>query len=274
MEKKQEQQASATAIRIENHDMPIYRIFSLEFFEDILRTKKLTFIQPKKWEDPYEIIGNCIKVTFETDDEQKSVIINQELPPIFAQCWSATEHSDTLFRAYSRVVKDKHSQKNTCPKEEGIRIKTTPRKLMQALLSKSPKNLPGDWFIGAVEYLPQDEVLNRIGNAIKGKGLAVYSDPKQRARLMLLKREAFYHENEQRVLFVPNDKDSVGEVLQIDIDPNEVFEEVFFDPRVDMFEREEREKNIKKLGFRGNIKRSDLYQGTLLHVELGKWAAS
>lgn len=265
-----EQQINESLIRIKDPDIPIYRIFPLWFFEEVLRLKRLTLVQPKSWEDPYEIIGDAIAVDFDTENGRKQKIINQELPPVFSQCWSATEESDTLLRAYSRVVKDKYSQRNTCPKEEGVRVKTTPRKLLSALLSNTPKRPEGYWFLGAVEYLKQDNVLNNIGITIKTNGLDAYRAPENRARLLLMKREAFSHENELRVLFVQRDTDSIREILQIPIDPNEVFEEISFDPRVDEFERKERKEVIKKLGFKGIINDNDLYQRTYLQIYVGE----
>ncbi|PMS43542.1 hypothetical protein [Vibrio parahaemolyticus] len=265
-----EQEIRKSLIGIDNPDMPIYRIFPLWFFEELLRVKKLTFVLPRSWEDPYEIIGDAIAVSYVEDGERKQDIINQELPPVFAQCWSATPESDTLLRAYSRVIKDSHSKRNICPKDEGVRVKTTPRKLMHSLLLNTPKTLYGTWFMGAVNYLDRQSLFNYIGNTIRKHGLKVYSNPNYRAKLLLLKREAFSHENELRVLFVQSEIQSTRSLLQVQIEPNMVFDEVSFDPRLDLFERKEREDVVRKLGFLGSINNNDLYQRVLLQISIDK----
>ncbi len=271
MDKKHiEQKVNESLVGIDNPEMPIYRIFPLWFFEELLRFKRLTFVSPKSWEDPYEIIGDAIAVSYVEDGTYKQDIINQELPPVFAQCWSATPESDTLLRAYSRVVKDPHSKRNTCPKDEGVRVKTTPRKLMYSLLSNTPSMLCGTWFMGAVNYLDRQSLFNDIGNTIRDNGLKVYSNPNYRAKLLLLKREAFSHENELRVLFIQRDIQPTRPLLQVQIDPNTLFDEVSFDPRLDEFERREREDVVRNLGFTGIINNNDLYQRILLQISIDK----
>jgi|GEM_PF-2984559 len=108
-------QIANSLIRVPDPDDSIYRIFLLWFFEEVLRLKQLVLVSPRNWEDPYEIIGESIAVDIERDGRIQQEIINQSLPPVFAQCWSATAESDTLLRTYSRVEKDPHSRRNTQP---------------------------------------------------------------------------------------------------------------------------------------------------------------
>ena len=90
----------------------------------------MVLVAPRLWEDPFEVIGNGIAVDRPRGDRIEQVIINQSLPPAYAQCWSATPESDTLLRAYSRVIKDPHFGRNICPRDEGVRVRSTPRKLL------------------------------------------------------------------------------------------------------------------------------------------------
>ncbi len=39
---------------------PIYRIFPLWFFEELLRLKQLVLVPPHLWEDPFEILASNI----------------------------------------------------------------------------------------------------------------------------------------------------------------------------------------------------------------------
>jgi hypothetical protein len=54
----------------------------------------------------------------------------------------------------------------------------------------------------------------------------------------------------------------------VDINPNAVFEEIAFDPRLAPFERIERETRIKTLGYSGPVATDALYQRTLFEVVL------
>nr|WP_176453700.1 hypothetical protein [Vibrio parahaemolyticus] len=141
---------------------------------------------------------------------------------------------------------------------------------MHSLLLNTPKTLYGTWFMGAVNYLDRQSLFNYIGNTIRKHGLKVYSNPNYRARLLLLKREVFSHENELRVLFVQSEIQSTRSLLQVQIEPNMVFDEVSFDPRLDLFERKEREDVVRKLGFLGSINNNDLYQRVLLQISIDK----
>ncbi|EKO3577004.1 hypothetical protein P0F01_003152, partial [Vibrio metschnikovii] len=59
-------------------------------------------------------------------------------------------------------------------------------------------------------------------------------------------------------------------LLQVQIDPNTLFDEVSFDPRLDEFERREREDVVRNLGFTGTINNNDLYQRILLQISIDK----
>lgn len=257
-------------IRIADPDAPIYRILPLWFLEETFRLKQLVLVSPRLWEDPLEIVGEPIAVNLHHDDRVEQQIINQSLPPAFAQCWSATAESDTLLRAYSRVVKDPHFGRNICPREEGVRVRSTGRKLLQAVIAGSAAGPKGYWFLGAVKYLSRALLLQEIANAIVRNGLGVFEVPSNRAKLLLLKRDAFSHEAEVRLLFVQHDAQPRADILQIPIEPSSVFDEISFDPRLKTFERRERETWIARAGFTGVVRESDLYQRTLLEVDVNQ----
>ncbi|MBI1896887.1 MAG: hypothetical protein HYS04_10210 [Acidobacteria bacterium] len=255
-------------IRLADADAPIYRIFPLWFLEEALRLRQLALVAPSKWEDPFEVVGDAIAVDIPRGNRIEQVIINQSLPPAFAQCWSRTVESDSLFRAYSRVVKDPHFRRNICPRDEGVRVRSSHRKLLRAVRSGNPSGLNGQWFVGAVMYLSREALLQEIANAIDRHGLQVFEVPSNRAKLLLLKREAFSHEAEVRVIYVQQNQEPRETSIRVPIEPSAVFDETSFDPRLETFERREREAVIRSLGYEGAITDSDLYQRTLLQVHL------
>ena len=90
-----------------------------------------------------------------------------------------------------------------------------------------------------------------------------------RAKSLLLKRLAFRHEAEIRIILISLTK-SEQDTFVIDINPNKVFDEVRFDPRLAEFERREREKRARDLGYRGSIDANSYYQRVLFQVPISK----
>ncbi len=255
-------------IRIPAPDHSIYRIFPLWFFEEVLRTKSLVLAHPSIWEDPLEIVGSFIGVNQKLNGKYSQENIAAPFARIFAQCWSATKESDTLLRAYSRVVKDPHVRRNIMPRDEGVRVRTSARKLLNAL-EAGTKELPkGCCYIGAVQYLPREALLQRIANAVGKFGKDFFSHPNNLATLALLKREAFSYEAEVRLIFVYDEIVPGTKIMRVRMDPNALFDEVTFDPRLESFERREREAVARDLGYTGNIIESDLYHRIELTVRL------
>jgi hypothetical protein len=93
-------------------------------------------VPPKKWEDPYEDL--CFRITMSAPDGSQKPL-SEYLVPTFAQCWSFEGHSDALLRAYSRVTRDQITSRNIEPKYEGVQVRTTPKRLVQALEQFSVK---------------------------------------------------------------------------------------------------------------------------------------
>lgn len=253
---------------IPDMNRPLYRIFPLWFFEAALRTNcgNLFLVRPHAWEDPFEDI--CDKIQFVTPDHRHTML-SPYLRPAFAQCWSFEGKSDALLRAYSRVSIDKASGRNTDPKYEGVQVKTTPARLVAAINKFSGKrnNPKLKFYLGAVQYTdnPGGEIaglLDQIGPVAIGKD-------DHRAATLLKKRKAFYHEQEVRIILV-GPSDMKTDNFRIDIDPNEVFEEVYFDPRL-KFERMEREQRVRELGYKGPFGHNDSYQGTFFTTPLTKY---
>src|SRR5262249_11955207 len=79
------------------------------------------------------------------------------------------------------------------------------------------------------------------------------------AELLLLKRRAFEHEAEVRVIIASRGVEFGRRILKIPFDPNMVFDELTFDPRLVPSEREERKLYAQSLGYTGPFNDSDLY---------------
>lgn len=258
--------APIVAIRLDvDLDRPLYRIFPLWAFEDMLRVRRLVLVPPSFWEDPLEDIPASIMMQ-RPDHSQKP--LNAYLHPARCQCWSFECESDSLLRAYSRVTIDPLHKRNTEPRNEGVMVRTTPRKLSAALRDWAQRVTWGKFFLGRVEYLANDEASQKIVNILANVGPVEMGRGLYRAQSLLLKRKAFSHEDEVRLIWVCEDRREVAEALTVNLNPNDFIEEVTFDPRLIRFEFLERQQSAKALGYKGAFAESQLYQRTFFQTPL------
>ncbi len=258
----------ANAIRLPDLDRPIYRIFPLWFFEAALTVNSgsLVLVAPSSWEDPLESLAAGVQMQA---PDFSSKMLHSYLKPTYAQCWSFEGESDALLRAYSRVTRDPVMSRNMDPKNEGVQVRTTPRKLIAALNCFLHKRQTADFrfYVGAVEYVTNPvqnffNLLNDVGPKAIGQG-------KNRAASLLWKRLAFQHEAEVRIILV-TENEVRGGLFYVETDLNQIFDDVRFDPRLAIFERIEREKRARDFGYKGAFSISDSYQRILLQANLPK----
>lgn len=138
--------------------------------------------------------------------------------------------------------------------KDSVRLTTTPRKLLQAL--KRHVGQYGDvrCFIGKVQYKRKDDLLEifKSINLLSNDGTGI-------AQSLLYKRPEFSHEREVRLIYSGDDHDSASDIFSFKIDPNEVFDRILFDPRMDGSLRRSYILAIKDLGCDVEVKRSTLY---------------
>lgn len=219
-------------------DTPIYRTMPIERLIQILESRKLTLMKPKKWEDPFE--NSFLLSKFILDG--KPVNLNPR-KSIYGLCWTIHQESDAIWRIYS------HDKR-------GVTVKTTPRKLLKSLNAAIGAFSSISCFIGKVKYLEKTEIYDeykKIAQRIS------QSDGKPLAESLLYKRAAFNHENEVRLLYHEHDKDCENDLFQFDINPYDLFDQIMFDPRLDRSIYDIYKDGIVKLGFTGKIIKSILY---------------
>lgn len=126
--------------------------------------------------------------------------------------------------------------------------------------------------IGKVTYKGEAKIGQDIVNIVNGKhGPNFFRSVQGRAESLLWKRDYFRHEEEIRVICLQRDGKLRSENLRhFAFDPNEVFEEISFDPRLISFEKLEREAEIKRLGYNGKVVRDDSYAKNFYLLEMHK----
>lgn len=217
-------------------DAPIYRIFPIGRFIQVLTSKELTLIKPKKWDDPFE---NALLSSDFIMGGEKTKFSAKDY--IYGQCWTLHRETDAMWRIYS-------------PNKDGVRLKTTPRKLLTALKSHVGHFSDIQCFIGKVEYKTKPELLE-IFNKID----LLSTDGTGIAKSLLYKRREFSHEREVRLIYSGDDDNSPSDIYSFQIDPNELFDRVLFDPRMEESLRKSYISAVKGLGCTVEVKRSTLY---------------
>jgi hypothetical protein len=188
------------------------------------------FAHPSSWDDPYE-----------------RVVLHERSTAIFAQCWSHKAISDAMWRIYS-------------PHAHGVRLGTTRHLLEQALSEAEKENDKLRFKIKKVEYLYQkalDSKLDEVCASLKES--YTFSNAIQP---LFLKRQAFEHEKETRVVvYNPAFLKSPGaKGITIKIDPFKLIRSIWIDPRAPDSIVEAYKYYLKdKLGFPGNVQKSQLY---------------
>jgi hypothetical protein len=144
------------------------------------------------------------------------------------------------------------------PASNAVRIRSSIRRLVESL-----NGWRGPWaiqeaFIGRVRYLKSQDLLAFGRSVLQGdEGPLTH---RNLARTLLVKRPAFKHEREVRLLFTPHDfHQFTCDFLRYPTDPNELIDQVMLDPRMDKAEAAILRQEITAAGFAGQIKRSLLY---------------
>jgi hypothetical protein len=158
--------------RIEDMDRPLHRIFPVWRFEEVCRLKRLTFVKPSLWIDPREdpcarfMLTPLPDAGFNKPQRQ----LADYLADAWAQCWSYEANSDVLLRAYSRVVLDPLAQRNTVPAEEGIRVTTTARRLIEVMEEWAVREPDHHFYMAGVSYEAEEQfglhLVNRLGEPL------------------------------------------------------------------------------------------------------------
>lgn len=193
-------------------DQPIFRIISIDRLFQLFTEKHNVLVNPKRWDDPFEnFIMNSL-IEFKSGI-QISIGFREN---VYGQCWTKTRESDAMWRIYS-------------PEKNGVRIATTPRKLLNALnnCSNNPKN---ECFIGKVKYLTTKKLKSLLEK--EGAELVLNKNGTGLAQSLLLKRTPFKHENEIRLIYNSFGKFQ-GEMIKIEVEPLELLDDIVFDPRIE-----------------------------------------
>lgn len=139
-------------------DAPVYRIMELQYFREDLSEKCLTYtkIDKSNWGDTSE---NPLLDREFKDDVTGGTLTLEVVATIYGSCWSATAH-DSLsdWAIFSR-------------RNPSVRVQSTPRKLLDAAMSRDNKFYMLQHVIGQMQYATDAEIETYFSDANWGKHL-------------------------------------------------------------------------------------------------------
>lgn len=220
-------------------DSPIHRVMTIERLFELFHDKLNVLVNPKKWDDPFENYMMNSVIQFKSGIKV-SIGFKENL---YGQCWTRTRESDAMWRIYS-------------PNKNGVRITSTPRKLLNDLKEVSVNSKNIDCFIGRVKYYSTPKLKKLLQEnshwLIDETGVGP-------AQTLLFKRFAFRHENEVRLIY-----NSFGrfnkDMMKYEVEPLKFVDDIVFDPRISYAEFSKYKEQLLKLNFKKRIVKSILYQ--------------
>lgn len=219
-----------------NEEDHLFRYMSLAQFLSLIENRKLFLRKVKLWDDPWEAPDDQLPIIREDGEPIKaeSLIVSSTV----GQCWTYEKDSDAMWRIYSND-------------RQGIMIETIVKNfslvknLKRAALSK-------------VIYYNKSNYIEKRYEVANNRSYGFTGD-------MALKREAFKHENEVRLLVClqayegmenPWDISTVG----FEIEPEQFIHSITFDPRADEWYVEAIKKYCQSKHLTCPVEKSNLYQ--------------
>lgn len=224
-----------------NLDTPIYKYIPLKYVKIMIENKKLLALPVSSWEDVYE---NWLEKYLKRGALEKCTVLGQ--------CWTTEEESDAMWRIYSKIEKGIDEVDNVYD-NWAIRIKTTPRKLLEQLLKNKKEN--ETIFIGPVDYLERDKFEEKRKTILK---MFKKEPEKALANSFFIKRNPFEHEKEVRIIVIP---ETNCKSVEYDIAPAFLIDEFVIDPRIQRKDYYAICKTFNEIGVPiKKIRQSELYQ--------------
>jgi hypothetical protein len=156
-----------------------------------------------------------------------------------------TRESDAIWRIYA-------------PNKDGVRVTSTPRKLLSALYKEAGTLRDVNSFIGKVEYWSTKKLIGLLSDGNAMRELLTDSSGRGSSMTLLFKRIPFNHEKEIRLIY-NSDKALNSDIFRFRVDPHDLFDDIVFDPRMDYSLFQKYKKRLKNLHYTKRIVQSTLY---------------
>lgn len=167
-------------------DTSIFKIMRTRYFISDVRGNYLTHMFPSKsvWFDDYENL--LMRVQFTDPQYQHPLYLSGIMENLYATCWTLNDENQNDWLVFSGG-------------ESAVRLESTPRKLLEALMNTNDTYFMLHHFIGKVRYETDSDVLRYFLDSNFSKHL----DPlgQRSALALMLLRDNVSHENEVRLVY-------------------------------------------------------------------------
>lgn len=221
-------------------DKHIYRIMPEEYVIALFDNRQNVLSQVHNWKDKFENFQ--LKLGGLLNGEPFDFAFRDDF---VGQCWTRENLSEAMWGIYAND-----------PKRRFLRIRSTPRRLITALVKEHPTMPQDTCFVGKVLYKKEKELKAHVHN---GGTLPLNSI--SFAQSLLLKRRSFKHESEVRMIYFGDAKnyDAKG-LYRYSVDPHQMVTQIMADPNRDRTKWLADKDSIRKAtGYEGEIKRSKIY---------------
>ena len=234
----------------------LYKYIKLKYLKPLIKNKKLRIDTISKWGDPYENFFLKSKFFTDADFYKEEVKVNREsiINHTYGQSWTLIEESDAMWSIYSNKEDID---------ETAIRIKIEADKLFKIIYTE-------DWCMATtsmhiVEYKTDDELTQWNKNLTNINR----NFPEYIKESLHIKRKAFEHEKEVRIIISTDSQSKESKFLEFNIPNLDIIEEFILDPRLKEENVEEITQQLCKLGVDKNkIKTSKLYDFTPINLTI------
>ncbi len=211
-------------------------------------------VKPASWEDPFENFLLQAKAKIGAEVARLEGLREK----LYGQSWMACAESDAMWRIYSKVP-TKGSRDLT--DEVGVKVRTKVGKLFPALFNSSNNAPELCFWAGRVNYLTQEGLNALVADNDLMESWVTDATGKGHVQSLLIKRDAFDHEREVRLIYDANNgyDYEANPLYFFGIDPNGVFEEIILDPRLSEQHSNEIGAAIRDAGYTGPVSQSSLY---------------
>lgn len=237
-------------------DEVLYRVLPLKYFFDIVKNKRLYFVDVALWEDTHECLGDNSKIKVDSDEVADAPKYKGS---IYGSCWTKDEENDAMWRIYS-------------PNKDGIRIGVKGERIVEILKNQYNKMHPAvahENYDAMYPVVCTKDVRYHTEKEIDGIRHSlhledIFKNNNYAIELLSLKRTYFAHEKETRCLVYCDNKDLTeldGKLLPLDFDASKDIDSITLDPRLPDSEFETLKWLLcEKLGFSSNaVQKSRMY---------------
>ena len=219
-------------INIESPASRAYKYMTLDAFVSCMSEGTLRLVEPTKWQDEYE--GRF----YHADYKKNLSVPDSETPAVYATCITENAASEAAWKVYSHGIglgaRCVQIKLNLDELRDQLSEKITVKKKMKG--KTEIIEYSGDLYEGKVFYdLSNDEIndLHRTGKPFHALFFSGFNLDKF-LRLLLLKRQAYKHENEIRLFFIKNPievigKSRKGKAMDVIVDWAKIIEEINYD---------------------------------------------